>query len=232
MRKTLLLLVALGMASGTALAQWTENFDSYANGTVLNNVGGWFGWDNVPSACGTVTNEQSFSSPHSMKIWNDDDAVHPFTGYTSGQWVFTCYQYIPSGLDKMTYFIINNLYNHGGPYEWAIETHFDPATGYVFEALRDPNGTNKKPIVYNRWVEIKTVIDLTANQMQHYYNGQLLASGIWNVRGGPIAIANVDLYAGAPTAPHQTPVYYDNFSLVPEPASILLLLAAGLLRRR
>jgi hypothetical protein len=228
----MVLMVALGLAAGTAVAQWTENFDGYANGTVLNNVGGWFGWDNVPAACGTVTNEQALSAPHSMKVWNDDDAVHPYSGYTTGQWVYTAWQYIPSGLDQMTYFIINNLYNHGGPYEWAIETHMNPATGFVNEQLRDPTGVNKKPIIYNQWVEIKTVIDLTANQMQHYYGGQLLASGIWNIRGGPIEIANVDLFAGAPTG-HQRSVYYDDFSLVPEPASVLLLIAAaGLLRRR
>lgn len=231
MRRVLVLVAGMVLAA-VASGQWIENFDSYANGTVLNNVGGWFGWDNVAGACGTVTNEQSVSAPHSMKIWNDDDAIHPFTGYTSGQWVFTAWQYIPSGLDQMTYFIINNQYNHGGPYEWAIETHMNPATGYVNEQLRDPNGLNKQPIVYNQWVEIKTVIDLTANQMQHYYNGALLASGIWNVRGGPIEIANVDLFAGAPTG-HQTFVYWDNFSLVPEPAAGLLLLAGlGLLRRR
>ncbi len=231
MRRVLVLVAGIGLAT-VAAGQWNENFDSYPNGTVLQNVGGWFGWDNVPTAAGTVTNERSRSSPNSMKIWGDDDAVHPFTGYTSGQWVFTAWQYIPSGLDQMTYFIINNVYNHGGPYEWAIETHMNPSTGYVNEQLRDPNGLNKQPIVYNQWVEIKTVIDLTANQMQHYYNGGLLASGIWNIRGGPVAIAALDLFAGAPTG-HNTPVFWDDISLVPEPAAALLLLAGvGLLRRR
>lgn len=232
MKRVFVLSAALVLTTAVASAQWSDNFDSYPNGTVLHNIGGWFGWDNVPNAAGTVTNERSRSAPHSMKIWGDDDAVRPFTGYTSGQWVFTAWQYIPSGLDQMTYFIINNRYNHGGPYEWAVETHMNPATGFVNEQLRDPNGVNRKPIVYNQWVEIRTVIDLTANSMEHYYNGQLLASGIWTIRGGPVEIAALDLFAGAPSG-HNTPVYFDDISLVPEPAAALLLLVGlGLLRRR
>jgi hypothetical protein len=215
-----------------AVAQWSDNFDSYPNGTVLDNVGGWFGWDNTPACAGTVSNAQSLSTPHSISVSNTlgNDAVHPFTPLTSGAWTFTAHQYIPSGLDGITYFILNNEYNHGGPYEWAIQMQMDPGLGMVNEQLRDPGGATAAPIVYDAWTEIRVEFDLDADTCDAYYNGALIASGTW-LTGAytTLEFANVDLYA-----PHNEPVYYDDLSLVPEPASCLLLVlaaAAGLRRR-
>ncbi len=229
MKAPIIAVVVLALASGTAMAQWSENFDSYAAGTKLDNVGGWFGWDNAPASAGTVTADFSQSNPHSIGVSNTygDDAIHPFSGYASGQWVFTAHQYIPSGLDDLTYFILNNEYSHGGAQDWAIEMHMDPATGLVDEAIH-ASGLSA-PIVYDRWVEIKCEIDLDNNYVDAYYNGTLLSSGTWNIRtGGLIELQNVDLYA-----PHNEPVYFDDMSLVPEPAACLLLaLGAMLLRRR
>ena len=194
-----------------AVAQWSDNFDAYANGTVLHNVGGWFGWDNVQSVAGVVTDVQWRSSPHSISInGGDGDAIHPFTGYSSGQWVFTAWQYVPSNLDAFTYFIINNQYNHGGPYDWAIENHYDPLTGNVHDHIRDPNAFNPLPLIYDTWTETRVEIDLDTNTMEQYYDGQFLSGGVWNAwMGGPVEIANVDLYA-----PHNVAVYYDDLTLV------------------
>lgn len=222
---------ALLCMPAVAVADWSDNFDGYADGTKLYNVGGWSGWNDVESSAGTVSSAQSRSAPHSIGVSNSlgEDAVHPFTGYDAGTWEFTAYQYIPSDVDAMTYFIINNEYAHNGGQDWAIETHMDPATGMVNEQIHDPGGGNAVPIVYNRWVEILTLIDLDANYMEHYYDGQMIASGQWNIRtNGLIEIQNLDLYA-----PHDVAVYYDDISLVPEPASCLLLaLGALILRRR
>lgn len=221
--------LTLVAACGVVSAQWGDDFDSYANGTLLYNVNGWTGWDDSSGAAGTVSDAQSLSGPHSISVSGTSDAVHPFSGYSSGVWTFTAYQYIPDNLDALTYFILNNEYNHGGPYDWGIEMHMDPATGLVNEAIHDPNATVTTPIVYNQWVEIRTLIDLDNNYMENYYNGVLLASGDWNIRtGGLVELQNVDLYA-----PHSVAVYYDNLSLVPAPGG-LAVLGMGLcaLRRR
>ena len=228
MKRLFMVACAALALTAAAHANWFENFDGYAPGIRLDNVGGWYGWDNNPASAGTVVNNLWLSSPNAIGVSNTlgDDAVHPFDPITTGAWTFTAHQYIPSGLDGMTYFILNNVYNHGGPHEWAIEMHMDPVTGMVNEQIR---GVNTTPIVYDQWVEIRVDFDLDANTVDAFYNNVSIASGSWTTAGYPtLAFANVDLYA-----PHDDTVYYDDLSLVPAPASgLLLLLGAGMRRRR
>jgi hypothetical protein len=75
---------------------WSDNFDSYADGSSMHGQGGWKGWDNDPIWTAYVTSAQSQSSPHSVDIKQDADLVHEYSGYTTGQYVYTAYQYIPS----------------------------------------------------------------------------------------------------------------------------------------
>ena len=58
---------ALLLAAGSASAQWSDNFDSYANGTLLDNINGWAGWDDIGIDAATVTDAQSRSAPHSAR---------------------------------------------------------------------------------------------------------------------------------------------------------------------
>lgn len=211
-----------------ATAQWFEDFDAYTPGIRLDNVGGWYGWDNDPNAAGTVSTAQSLSPRNSIEVSNTSgvDAVHPFTGYNSGVWTFTAHQYVPRGLDAATFLILNNVYNHGGPYEWAIQMTMDPAAGTVTEQI---HGGATTSLVFDAWTEIRVEIDLDLDMCHAYYNNVELWAGTWTSASYPtLALANVDLYA-----PHDEPVYYDNMSLVPEPTSLLLLgLGALVLRRR
>lgn len=216
--------VAVAMACSGAQAQWSENFDSYPDGTVLDGVGGWFGWDGSPAAAGVVTSKQSRSGPHSIAISGGADAVHPLSGYTSGQWTLTAWNYQGrADLTADTYFIVNNDYTHGGPYEWTIELQFDVSTGTIIDDFRGGSA----PIAFDQWAEIRFEIDLDADTVDTYYNGSLLSSGQYAIRGGPAAIANIDLFTTGATS------FYDDISLVPAPGSALLLaLGAGFATRR
>jgi hypothetical protein len=210
-----------------AVADWSDNFDGYADGTKLYNVGGWSGWDDDPNAAGTVSSAQALSAPHSIVVSNDMgvDAVHPFDPpYTEGAWTFTAWQYIPDNLDGATYFILNNVYAPP-THEWAMQIGMDPATGMVTEEI---HGGSETPIVYDAWTEIRVEFDLDLDTADAYYNNVLIYSGSWTSSGYPTPeFANVDLYA-----PHDVGVYYDDISLVPEPASCLLLVLGVLALRR
>jgi hypothetical protein len=198
---------------------WSDNFDSYDNGTLLYHVGGWTGWDDLDYHAGTVSNAQARSAPHSIVVNDTADAIHPFVPVKAGgQWVIKAWQYIPSGLSNATYFIVNSFYEHGGPYFTMIQLRFDPVSGKVWDDLRTSNCQTGLPLVYDQWVEIRIEVDFVPSlgTVSEYYNNQLLCSDNWIVPPvGQKYIANIDLYA-----PHMTPVYYDDLSVAPAGAAL------------
>lgn len=203
---------------------WCDNLDSYADGTQLYNVGGWTGWDDDQSSAGFVSTVQAHSAPNSIVVAGFKDAVHPFeTAFAGGTWEIVAWQYIPSNLSSTTFFVVNSYYEHGGPYFFPVELHFDPSGDYVYDALRDPSATTTLPIVYDQWVKIRIEGDFendwpgniqSAGTIREYYNDQLLREGSWipiesgSITVGQLAIMNIDLYA-----PHAEPVYYDDLCI-------------------
>ena len=79
------------------MVDWSDNFDSYATGSQLIGQGGWEGWDNNPAAGALTSSAQALSAPNSAAIVGATDLVHQYSGYTSGQWVYTARQFIPAG---------------------------------------------------------------------------------------------------------------------------------------
>ncbi|MCC7388071.1 MAG: hypothetical protein IT431_04805 [Phycisphaerales bacterium] len=202
--------LVVAIAAGAASAQWADDFDSYPVGPL--NSGGWDGWDGVPAAYGVVTTDQAHSGPNSLAAGGGTDAVYQFSGLTSGQWALSGWVYVPSNIDAETYWIVQNEYAHGGPYDWTVEIHLDVASGLVWEAIQDGfgNGSNYVNLVTDGWAEVRAEFDLDANVVTTYYNGELLASGpVDTYQGGAIAIANLDLYG-----PQAVAAYHDDISLV------------------
>ena len=74
----LMLALAVGMNTNIANAQFSDNFDSYANGQVLDGVGGWQGWWMNAAVAGRASNAFSNSSPNSIIIKNNNDDLIPF----------------------------------------------------------------------------------------------------------------------------------------------------------
>ena len=125
-----------------------------------------------------------------------------------------------------TFFIVNNRYQHGGPYVWTIEIQFDTATGNVLDDFRAE--TNTIPIAYDTWAEITIVFDLDNDKQTTFYNGVELSTGtLTRSAGDPLEIANIDLFTlGAKS-------YYDDISIIPAPGAMgVLALGAGAFMRR
>ncbi len=208
---------------------WSDDFDSYANGSPLHGQGGWKGWDNTPAATGYVTNNQSRSSPHSVDIaWFSGvsaDMVHEFSGVSSGNWNFTAWQYIPNDFSGETSFLLLNTYNDGGPHNnnhWSNAISFSSATGNV----KSWEG-EELPIIFDQWVEILIDIDFEADIQTIYYGGAELITKSWTAGvepGGAKNLACVDLYAGDALS---TSVYYDDLSLEGEVGDDPVLLCEG-----
>jgi hypothetical protein len=189
---------------------WSDDFDSYATDLDLHGVGGWKGWDNTPGATGYTRDEQALSAPNSVEISAPSDLVHEYAGYTTGFWIYTAWQYIPSDFSGQTYFIMLNTYSDGGTKNWSTQVIFDSGTGTV--ANSDGLSGGSTAMITGQWVEIRVEIDLVNNKQDFYYNNTLLYSGTWSEEvsgGGALNIGAIDLYGNGATN-----VYYDDISLV------------------
>jgi hypothetical protein len=208
MRPGLLLLAAAGLflfLPVVASAQWSEDFDSYATGTSMHGVGGWKGWDNNPAFTAYTTDLYARSGPNSVDITPTSDLVHEFSGYSSGVWIVTAWQYIPSSATGQQYFILLNTYADGGPNNWSTELQF-----FNGSVINDGDGATL-PAILDQWVEIRVEIDLDNDVQAIYYGGTLLTQTSWTdgLSGdGALNIGAMDLFSNAASS-----VYYDDISI-------------------
>lgn len=197
---------------------WSDNFDSYATDSSMHGQGGWKGWQNNPAGTAYTSDDHAISTPNSISISAASDLVHEYAGYTSGEWVYTAWQYIPTGFAGETYFILLNQYADGGASNnWSVQVDFDSVDNMV-ENTGISGGT--LPLIKGAWVELRVEIDLTSDTCAFYYGGQLLYQGTWTgeVSGSGIStIGAVDLFGNGATS-----VYYDNLSLTPPPIPVFL----------
>jgi hypothetical protein len=180
---------------------FVENFDSYAAGSTMHGQGGWKGWDNAAGATAPVSSAQAFSGANAVEIIATSDLVHEFT-IAGGVHEFSAMQYIPTGATGTTMFILMNMYKDGGPDDWSDQTEFRMDGGVVHFA-----DGQEMPLVRDKWVEVKYVIDLDNNTVDRYYNGTFVGTGQWddNAHG---TFQAVDLFGN-----NASSVYYDDIVL-------------------
>ncbi len=189
---------------------WSDNFDAYATGSQLHGQGGWKGWFNDPAGGALTSSAQARSAPNSAAILGASDLVHEYSGATSGQWVYTAWQYVPSDYTGQSYFILLNSYDDAGAsLNWSVQVQFDAATNTVLNDGGVSGGS--LPLVRGQWVQLRLEIDLDTDTGAFYYGNQLLYSGTWSGQvsgGGAVNIAAVDLFANGASV-----IYYDDMSL-------------------
>ncbi|HUM68752.1 MAG TPA: hypothetical protein PLK31_07905 [Chloroflexota bacterium] len=93
------------MSSG---GNWVDTFDTYPTGANMHGVGGWKGWENNPIFTAFTNDVRARSAPNSLDIASNSDLVREFSGISSGYWIFTAWQYVPSSMVGSSYFIMLN----------------------------------------------------------------------------------------------------------------------------
>jgi len=218
LRVVVVLLAIAGVSSVASASLFVDDFEAYADGSALHGQGGWKGWDNDSAWGAPASSVQANSGRISAEIGGNADLVHEFD-FAGGNLELSAMQYIPDGTTGENFFILLNQYSDGGPYDWSAQLNFNLGSGIVTSNF---GGDATANIVYGQWVELKFDIDLDGNTVDEYYNGTLLSTHEWDdtING---TLQAIDLYgAGA------SPIYYDDITVVPEPATLSLLCLGGL----
>jgi hypothetical protein len=239
-RMTKLAIVAVGAAallcvSPPAWADYIENFDSYANGSSIIGQGGWLAWHNVGGPA-YVSNAQSYSASNSLSIVEGTDITQgSLSGYTSGQWTVQAYTYVPMGSGMGTSFSVKQYYPDNTHDEDGVVITLDTDADNVSVAGvwgSDPTGGSAQDLVRDTWVPIRFEIDLDAHTCSAYYgDGFLGTTTDFGLRSVGDDVAAFEIWANGDAGG----AYYDNITLTPEPASMVLLAMGGglaLLRRK
>jgi len=211
--------LAVGVGDGTAdgvgtvqirnvqlvrgLPLYSEGFEDYEAGTDLQGVAGWKGWGNAAGAAAPVSDAYAASGSNSVEVLDSSDLVQEFA-FAGGTLDFSVMQYIPSGTTGTTYFLLLNTYNDDGPNDWSIQMAFNLEAGIV---TSDLGGGATANIIYDRWVEIRCVIDLDNNTVDEYYDGALLSAHQWDDTGNA-TLGCIDLYGNGASS-----IYYDDITI-------------------
>jgi PKD repeat protein len=200
----------LALCAGRASAEPViyDNFDSYDEGTGIQGQGGWEPWD-LAAPDATVSAEQSFSEPHSLRLQPGSDEVQVLAEVASGRWTARAMTYVPSTMGGDAYFILLNTYAHGGAKNWSTQVRFNVATvtslgGSDFG--RPPTST--RPTITDEWVEIRVEIDLDTNSQTIFYGGEPLDEAHTWQATGINEIQCMDLYSDTADG-----FYYDEVAL-------------------
>ena len=218
LRIVVLVLAIVGVSSVASASLFMDDFESYAAGSALHGQGGWKGWDNDPAWGAPASNVQASSGSISAEIAGNADLVHEF-GLAGGILELSAMQYVPTGATGQSFFLLLNTYNDGGPYDWSVQLNCDLAAGII---TSDFGGGATANILYDQWIELKFNIDLDGNTIDEYYNGALLSTHQWDDTGNA-TLGCIDLFANG-----ASPIYYDDITVVPEPATLSLLCLGGL----
>lgn len=205
-----LLLLVLSLESTTFGADWVETFDTYGDGTLLHNIGGWRGWKGNPLDGGIVTSEYARSGPHSLMVLDDTDVVRSFDSYTQGQWRLTGWLYVPSTTVGYAYYNLETRYSEQSTptAEPGVQVLLDMPTNQV---RSDSGPVLPSPtLVRDLWSPLELYFDLDRNYHELSYNGQLASRGTWGIRG-TVAFQAIDLYGSGDGG---GPVFFDDFSLL------------------
>lgn len=200
------------LAPATVLAEWSDNFDSYVNGSALHGQGGWEGWNGSAAATAYVSNLYSRSTPQSAEIRSTSDCVQQFAGVNSGQWIFTGWGYIPGSALGEQYWILVNTYPASASSNWSLQLLFDMTTNTV----EDPDNAATPPmtIIRDQWVEVRVEIDFAADTQSVFYNNVLFTQKSWTAGtapGGALNLAALDLFSNGANS-----IYWDDLWLRPD----------------
>jgi len=202
-------------SSSASTIAWSDDFDSYATGSLLHGQGGWEAWDLVIENSPYVRDEQSRSAPNSVELtWVDgvnwSDIVHIFYGVDSGQWTITAWWFLPEDFFGYSGFVLLNKYEHNDTHQLNEDVSLQVLANSYSNTIKDLWSGGSLPLVRNEWVEIRIEIDFEMDTYDVYYNSTLLGSESWTRGVGQKKLACIDLCNDGSVS---NATYFDDISL-------------------
>ena len=198
----------VAMAATEANGAWSDNFDSYVDGSTIIGQGAWAGWELAGSGVNdtTVTDDQASSGAHSLMMGGAPyvDVIPQFAGVTSGIWLVEAMSYVP-GSSNTGITDIGFLSRHLG-FQGAADTQwFGP---FRLDMANDFAGglTDGLPIIRDEWVPMQTIFDIDERTFLTFYNGELANEGSWP---GDNALVGLDVWS----SDNASTMYYDDFNV-------------------
>lgn len=206
-------------------AQWTDSFESYADGSVLDGQGGWHGWDGIDSNNARVASLFASDGSQCLQVLPGCDSIQEFDGFDSGKWTVAADLYIPSSFVGRVYFILMNSYQNGGPYQWSGQIAIDGDFSEM-QCFCGSGAPAIAPLVHDTWVELRCEVDLDGDLVEVYYADVLMGSYAWSAGPfgggsyGLLQVDAVDIFSDSGSYPHTTELYFDNFRVTPQQGAV------------
>jgi len=209
--KKINLMTSLNTESVSIDTVWSDNFDSYDLGQILDGTsddGGWKLYDDGHSSPmgAYIVDDQFLSSPYSVEIFGQEDIIHEFTGLNSGNWTLTDWVYVPDDYRGGSCLFLGSYYEPGViPMRcWHVGVSFDGDSDVVYDFY---GGVEELPLITDQWVELRVELNFEEDWCECYYNDELLMEGVWTDMGygnGYYNLAGLDFCWG------DSPIYHDN----------------------
>ena len=143
---------------------WSDNFDSYENGSSIHGQGGWKGWDNNSDYTAYIRSVKSRSAPHSLDIKAPADLVRTYFGDYGGKFNYTLWIYYPENFPPTAPIIsgpeggavgeyINYIFVTTDPNFDNLYFFIDWGDGNIDEWI-GPYASGEEAIISHKWSEI------------------------------------------------------------------------------
>ncbi len=155
-----------------------EDFDSLELGSGMHDVPGWEGWFGDAQYGAMVVDTVAYSGTQSLEIKGTrDDVVPNWPMVSSGLYIASVMQYVPTGTGGNMYY--GPLSSYGSSWDdtaWlgTLLTNCDADTVYVNEL--DAGTRVEAPLVRDAWVECRIVMNFDADTCDFYYGDVLLGT--------------------------------------------------------
>jgi hypothetical protein len=224
-----------------------DSFESYPVGDI-HGQGAWV--DFGGTLIGEVSTEQAHTGNHSLKqsinsaeadgygsdVFQNLPSVSNAGVWNLSYWIYTPSDFLGASILHLAENMIvdDNL-------DFGLQLVADGSDGFdVFLGSQDgENAQMTTPLLRDTWVEVTATIDLDNNTVNAFYGGNQVYSGMWDPDStgpsdGP-TLGGFDLWVQGIDGSGS--VYVDDFSLVPEPSSCVLILIGlvsglGFVRRK